>query len=109
MINVTENAAQKAIALMEKDASLVHKSCGLRIKVVGGGCSGYRYELGFDEKKDLDRTFGGFGLNVFIDSRSLLYLAGSTLDYNDGLMESGFKVENPNANSTCGCGESFSA
>ena len=62
-----------------------------------------------DEKKDLDRTFGGFGLNVFIDSRSLLYLAGSTLDYNDGLMESGFKVENPNANSTCGCGESFSA
>ena len=81
---------------------------GLRVAVEGGGCSGFQYELGFDEQKSSDKIAEHNGLKVLIDPRSLLYLAGSTLDFNDGLMESGFKITNPNANSTCGCGESFS-
>ena len=86
----------------------LEKEFGLRMKVVGGGCSGFQYELGFDELRSDDRVIDQHGLKVFLDPRSILYLAGATLDYNDGLMESGFKIENPNANSTCGCGESFS-
>jgi iron-sulfur cluster assembly protein len=112
MITVTETAAKKALALMEKaqkeesaDASKVQ---GLRMQVVGGGCSGFQYNLGFDEQRSNDKVFEYYGLKVFVDPRSTLYLAGSTLDYKDGLMESGFKITNPNAKSTCGCGESFS-
>ena len=112
MITVTEAAAKKAQLLMQDemgeervDASPAH---GLRMQVVGGGCSGFQYNLGFDEQRSGDKVFEQHGLKVFIDSRSTLYLAGSTLDYADGLMESGFKITNPNARSECGCGESFS-
>ena len=112
MITVTEAAAKKAQLLMQDtmgeevvDASAEH---GLRMQVVGGGCSGFQYNLGFDELRSGDKIFEQHGLKVFIDSRSTLYLAGSTLDYKDGLMESGFKITNPNARSECGCGESFS-
>ncbi len=112
MIIVTEAAAKKAQLLMQGtmgevsvDADAEH---GLRMQVVGGGCSGFQYNLGFDELRSGDKVFEQHGLKVFIDSRSTLYLAGSTLDYNDGLMESGFKITNPNARSECGCGESFS-
>ena len=112
MITVTEAAAKKAQLLMQDtmgeesvDASAEQ---GLRMQVVGGGCSGFQYNLGFDELRSGDKVFEQHGLKVFIDSRSTLYLAGSTLDYTDGLMESGFKITNPNAKSECGCGESFS-
>lgn len=108
MISVTESAAQKAITLIdnsEKDAELV---LGLRMQVIGGGCSGFQYSLEFGEAKGTDKVYEFHGLNVFIDPRSSLYLAGSVLDYNDGLMDSGFKITNPNAKNTCGCGESFS-
>ncbi len=112
MIIVTEAAAKKAHLLMQDamgeeavDASVAH---GLRMQVIGGGCSGFQYNLGFDEQRNGDKVFEQHGLKVFIDSRSTLYLAGSTLDYKDGLMESGFKITNPNARSECGCGESFS-
>ena len=111
MVIVTDTAAEKALLLLEQSAEDnldKDKEHGLRMKVIGGGCSGFQYELGFDEQKSNDKIAEHNGLKVLIDPRSLLYLAGSTLDFNEGLMESGFKVTNPNANSTCGCGESFS-
>ena len=109
MVTITDTAATKALLLLGQSVeSDLDKEHGLRMKVVGGGCSGFQYELGFDEQKNSDKIAEHNGLKVLIDPRSLLYLAGSTLDFNDGLMESGFKITNPNANSTCGCGESFS-
>ncbi|MBI1929561.1 iron-sulfur cluster assembly accessory protein [Candidatus Poribacteria bacterium] len=112
MITVTETAAKKALFLLEKakdeEGYEPDKTYGLRMQVVGGGCSGFQYQLGFDETRGNDKIFEQHGLKVCIDPRSTLYLAGSTLDYKDGLMESGFKITNPNAKSSCGCGESFS-
>ena len=112
MITITEAAARKAQLLMQdamgEDSVETSADHGLRMQVVGGGCSGFQYNLGFDEQHDGDKVFEQYGLKVFIDPRSTLYLAGSTLDYKDGLMESGFKITNPNARSECGCGESFS-
>ena len=112
MITVTESAAKKTLTLLEtakKEENYdAETQYGLRMKVVGGGCSGFQYELGFDEPRSGDKVFEHFGVKIFLDPRSTLYLAGSTLDYADGLMESGFKITNPNAKSTCGCGESFS-
>lgn len=108
MINVTEAAAQKAVTLISNSESDNVVELGLRMQVIGGGCSGFQYSLEFGEAKGTDRVFEFHGLKVFIDPRSSLYLAGSVLDYNDGLMESGFKISNPNAKNTCGCGESFS-
>ena len=112
MITVTEAAAKKAIVLLrkmaEENGDISDKEYGLRMQVVGGGCSGFQYNLEFGELKSSDKIFEHHGLKVFVDSRSTLYLAGSTLDYNDSLMESGFKITNPNAKNECGCGESFS-
>ena len=112
MITITEAAAKKAHLLMQgtmgEEAVETSAEHGLRMQVVGGGCSGFQYNLGFGEQRNGDKVFEQHGLKVFIDSRSTLYLAGSTLDYKDGLMESGFKITNPNARSECGCGESFS-
>lgn len=107
MINVTESAAQKAITLINSSESNSESELGLRMQVIGGGCSGFQYNLEFGEAKGTDRVFEFHGLKVFIDPRSSLYLAGSILDYNDSLMDSGFKITNPNAKNTCGCGESF--
>ncbi len=108
MLTVTESAAQKAITLINNSETSTESDLGLRMQVVGGGCSGFQYSLEFGGSKDTDRVFEFHGLKVFIDPRSTLYLAGSVLDYNDGLMDSGFKITNPNAKNTCGCGESFS-
>ncbi len=107
MITVTESAAQKAITLINGSENDAEEKLGLRMQVIGGGCSGFQYNLEFGEPKDTDKVFEFHGLRVFIDPRSTLYLAGSVLDYNDGLMDSGFKITNPNAKNTCGCGESF--
>ena len=107
MITVTESAAQKAMTLISSSEAPADK-LGLRMQVVGGGCSGFQYNLEFGAPKGTDKVFEFHGLKVFIDPRSTLYLAGSVLDYNDGLMDSGFKITNPNAKNTCGCGESFS-
>ena len=108
MINVTESAAEKAITLINNSEGAAEDELGLRMQVIGGGCSGFQYNLEFSPAKETDRVFEFHGLKVYIDPRSSLYLAGSVLDYNDGLMESGFKITNPNAKNTCGCGESFS-
>ncbi|MBW2370930.1 MAG: iron-sulfur cluster assembly accessory protein [Deltaproteobacteria bacterium] len=108
MVNVTASAADRIKALLDRDGKLV--SHGLRMKVVGGGCSGLQYELAFDDSLgDEDQAIEAGGIRVFVDPKSALYLAGSTLDFVDTLQESGFKIENPNASATCGCGQSFGA
>ena len=79
------------------------------MKVVGGGCSGLQYQLEFDEASgEDDSTVEAYGCRVFVDMKSALYLTGTELDYDDGLMGTGFKISNPNAKNQCGCGESFS-
>jgi iron-sulfur cluster assembly protein len=108
MIQVTAPAAERIRALLDKEGKL--DSHGLRLKVVGGGCSGLRYELGFDARvneNDTEVEIGG--VRVIVDEKSALYLVGTTLDFVDTLQESGFKMINPQAKSTCGCGESFGA
>ncbi len=108
LIDVTEAAAERIHALLEKDGKLA--THGLRMKVVGGGCSGLRYELAFDDNiTEADTEVEARGVRVIVDEKSALYLIGTTLDFVDTLNESGFKMENPNATATCGCGESFGA
>ena len=82
---------------------------GLRVSVVGGGCSGFQYKLEFEPSPgDMDQVIESNGVRVFVDPKSSLYLNGVILNFDDGLMGAGFQVENPNARTTCGCGESFS-
>jgi iron-sulfur cluster assembly accessory protein len=82
---------------------------GLRIGVVGGGCSGFQYQLNFDRHKEGDRVVDFGGVSVLVDDFSLPYIAGTTLDYVEGLHGAGFRFDNPRASRTCGCGSSFSA
>jgi iron-sulfur cluster assembly protein len=108
LIEVTSPAAERIRGLLDKEGKL--ESHALRLKVVGGGCSGLRYELAFDERvNENDTELETGGVRVIVDEKSALYLVGTTLDYIDSLMESGFKIQNPNAKSTCGCGQSFGA
>ncbi len=82
---------------------------GLRISVVGGGCSGFSYQMNFEvQTNGIDKTFDFNGLRVFVDHASLMYLKGTRVDFVETLEGSGFKFENPNVKSTCGCGSSFS-
>ncbi len=83
---------------------------GLRISVVGGGCSGFSYSMAFENSPGmLDKTYSFEGLKVFVDQASMLYLDGAEVDYVETMEGSGFKFNNPNVKSTCGCGSSFSA
>lgn len=108
VIEVTDVAAERIYELLEKDDKLATHS--LRMKVVGGGCSGLRYELIFDDhRNDADSVIEAHGVRIVVDEKSALYLMGTTLDFVDTLNESGFKMHNPSASTTCGCGESFSA
>ena len=82
---------------------------GLRVSVVGGGCSGFSYQMNFEnESNGIDKVFDFDGLKVFVDQASLMYLRGTRIDYIETLEGSGFKFENPNVKTTCGCGSSFS-
>lgn len=104
-IHVTEAAAVKARQLLENSET---PDGALRLRVVNGGCSGMRYELLFDgERRDDDRESEQFGLRVRVDVDSLQYVSGSTVDYSDALNDAGFKIDNPRARETCGCGDSF--
>jgi iron-sulfur cluster assembly accessory protein len=108
VIEVTAPAAERIRDLLDKEGKL--ETHGLRLKVIGGGCSGLRYELAFDDRvgeNDSELEVGG--IRVLVDEKSALYLVGTTLDFVDTLQESGFKMLNPNAKTTCGCGESFGA
>ena len=105
MVTITDVAAEKIKSLLEEQG---HPEYGLRMGIRGGGCSGLQYKLAFEEREDeKDQIVESNGVKIFIDAKSSLHLNGVTLDYHDGLMGAGFKVENPNARSTCGCGESF--
>lgn len=99
-------------AAVEKIQSLVQApeaaERGLRVKVVGGGCSGLSYKMDLDQKRDGDRVFERDGARVLIDRKSYLYLNGTELDYSDDLMHAGFNLRNPNVKRSCGCGSSFS-
>ena len=108
MIEVTDAAQNRLQSLLEDEGKLA--THGLRMKVVGGGCSGLRYELTFDDSvTDVDTEVDAGPVRVVVDEKSALYLVGTTLDFVDTLQESGFKMLNPNAKNTCGCGESFGA
>lgn len=80
---------------------------GLRVKVIGGGCSGLSYKMDLDQKRDGDRVFERDGARIIVDRKSYLYLNGTELDYADDLMQSGFNLQNPNVKRSCGCGASF--
>ena len=106
-VTLTDKAAAKIVALRDADDATRGKP--LRLAVRGGGCHGFSHELYFDDPKpDIDQSFDIKGVTVLVDAMSLMYLAGTELDYVDGLNDSGFKFNNPNVKSTCGCGSSFS-
>jgi iron-sulfur cluster assembly accessory protein len=107
MIQLSETAVGKVQEILESQEP---KPAGLRISVVGGGCSGFSYSMAFENSPNmLDKTYTFKGLKVFVDQASLLYLDGAEVDYVESLEGSGFKFNNPNVKSTCGCGSSFSA
>ncbi|MBC7555646.1 MAG: iron-sulfur cluster assembly accessory protein [Chryseobacterium sp.] len=108
MIKVSDEAKQKAFQLMTEDG-LNPLEDYIRVGVKSGGCSGLEYVLKFDNQKlENDQVFEDNGVKVIIEKKSMLYLAGTILEYSGGLNGKGFIFNNPNANRTCGCGESFS-
>lgn len=107
MITLTNTAVGKVKEILSGQEP---KPEGLRISVVGGGCSGFSYSMAFENSPGmLDKTYQFDGLKVFIDQASLLYLDGAEVDYVETLEGAGFKFNNPHVKSTCGCGSSFSA
>lgn len=106
IVTITDKAIVKINEIFQSEESEEQK--GLRLGVVGGGCSGLTYKMDFDQLKDNDNIFEYDMFRVFIDPKSSIYLEGVTLDYQDGLDGKGFVFKNPNASNTCGCGESFS-
>ncbi|WP_297984751.1 iron-sulfur cluster assembly accessory protein [uncultured Chryseobacterium sp.] len=108
MIKVSDNAKEKAAILMTEDGFNPEIDY-IRVGVKSGGCSGLEYVLKFDNKKEeTDQVFEDNGVKIVVDKKSILYLAGTTLEYSGGLNGKGFVFNNPNASRTCGCGESFS-
>jgi|SRR5580700_9085142 iron-sulfur cluster assembly protein len=106
MVQLTEKAVGKVREIL---TSQEPQPAGLRIAVVGGGCSGFSYSMAFENTPNmLDKTYNFGGLKVFVDQASLLYLDGAEVDYVETLEGSGFKFSNPQVKSTCGCGSSFS-
>ena len=106
-LNLTANAVGKVKEIMAQQDPL---PAGLRVGVVGGGCSGFSYSMSFENSAGMmDKVFDFDGLKVFVDATSLMYLGGATVDYVETLEGAGFKFENPNVKSTCGCGSSFNA
>ena len=108
MIKVSDQAKEKAVQLMTEEGFKPFEDY-IRVGVKSGGCSGLEYVLKFDNlKEDADQVFEDNGIKIIIDKKSVLYLAGTILEFSGGLNGKGFVFNNPNANRTCGCGESFS-
>ena len=108
MITLTKKAAERIQKLL-KQQNIIVENAGLRVYVKAGGCAGFEYGFELEAQKETnDYTFDIHSVRIFLDPKSALYLAGTEIDYTETLMESGFKINNPNATSTCGCGTSFS-
>jgi iron-sulfur cluster assembly protein len=106
MITITDKGAEKVREfLASSDADL--GAAGLRVGVRGGGCSGFQYQLAFDEQRENDVVFESHGLKLLVDRESLQFVSGSEIDYEESLQGAGFKVNNPNVVAACGCGSSF--
>ena len=106
LVAVTERAVQEIRAIFDRENP--SNGVGLRLGVVGGGCSGLQYEMAFSERRDTDNVLGFEGFEMLLDPKSTIYLKDVTLDFEDGLKGKGFVFKNPNATNTCGCGDSFS-
>jgi iron-sulfur cluster assembly accessory protein len=107
MFTVTTKAVEEIKKLLSEENI---PNAVLRVRVVPGGCSGFSYEMGFDdEMEESDKLFENEGVKVAIDELSFPYLQGAVLDYKDGLNGTGFSINNPNAKGSCGCGQSFNA
>ncbi len=107
MITITQKAAEKVNEIAQAE-DLIGQ--GLRLRVVGGGCAGFSYDLYFEDKPgDMDEEFEDKGIKLYVDPLSFQYLDGTEIDYVESLSGAGFKFGNPNVKSTCGCGSSFSA
>jgi len=105
-LSLTDNAIAKVKEIMAQQDPI---PAGLRVGVVGGGCSGFSYNMTFENQQGMmDKVFNFDGLKVFVDATSAMYLDGCVVDYVETLEAAGFKFENPNVKSTCGCGSSFS-
>ncbi len=105
MLNLTPRAAEKVKEIRDSEGL---GEQGLRVRVIGGGCAGFSYDLFFeDETSDLDQTFKSHGIPIYVDMMSVQYLEGTEIDYVEGLQGAGFKFVNPQAKQTCGCGSSF--
>jgi iron-sulfur cluster assembly protein len=106
MISITDKGAEKVHEfLASQDAD--NATAGLRVGVRGGGCSGFQYQLAFDEQRPDDVVFEDHGLRLLVDNASLPFVRGSVIDYEESLQGAGFKVNNPNVVAACGCGSSF--
>ena len=105
LLTVTEDAARQVGIVRSKEPENADKT--LRVFVEEGGCSGRQYGMVFDEKRDDDHALEFFGETVLVDNFSADYLRGAVVDYHDGLNDAGFKIRNPNAKQSCGCGNSF--
>jgi iron-sulfur cluster assembly protein len=106
MITISDKGAEKVrefLTAQESDVAMA----GLRVGVRGGGCSGFQYQLAFDEQRDGDIVFESHGLKLLVDNESLPFVRGSVIDYEESLQGAGFKVSNPNVVAACGCGSSF--
>jgi iron-sulfur cluster assembly accessory protein len=106
MVMITPVAAAKVNEIRQAEAIEPHMA--LRLRVVGGGCAGFSYDLYFDEATEVDRICEIAGVKVVVDEMSLMYLVGTEIDYVEGLQGAGFKFNNPNTTGSCGCGSSFS-
>ncbi len=110
-IKISDKATSELKTLMTKEVEnkRLTAQAGLRLMVQGGGCSGFTYRMGFDEnQKPDDKVLDIEGIKILVDQKSYLYLSGTEVDFQDGLMGRGFVFHNPNASGTCGCGSSFS-
>ena len=106
LVGLTPLAATKVNEI--RDTEAIESEMGLRLRVVGGGCAGFSYDLYFDTPTEVDQQFEVQGVRVVVDEMSLMYLVGTQIDYVEGLQGAGFKFQNPNAKRSCSCGESFS-
>ena len=105
MLTLTDRAADKVKEIRDAEGLADQ---GLRVRVIGGGCAGFSYDLFFEnETSDLDQTFNSHGIPIYVDMMSAQYVEGTEIDYVEGLQGAGFKFQNPQASQTCGCGSSF--